>query len=186
MEDNDTTSELQQLFFAFVGNTLLQYQLLEQSIKGIRNWSALVEADWNYEDLISFSPRKKETLGAAIHSLRKILNLSPEFEEKLFKVLENRNRFAHSYIEGKDRHLENQEELFEYIAELQEQIIQVQEMNYTFHAFQRMYNEKHVPSNIIEALGANRMDREIDRRVEAFKSQVSESFGVDMEPKREG
>jgi len=175
---DSNTEKMQQLFFGIVGSVLVYCQLLEQAIKATRGWSAPVEAGFSYDDLFDKRRPTKETLGMTIKGLGRILNLDAELQSKLRSVLEKRNLFIHSFIEGKELDLENFEKLFEHIMSLQSFRHELQELIAIFGAFERNFAAKNIPESLIKALGADRKDRGIDKRIELWRSKVPSLFNV--------
>lgn len=176
----DHEDKLQQLFFGHVGATLLYCQLLESSINDLNNWPALVEAGYSNDELLKFDSKKNQTLHPAISRLRKLLGISNTFLRHLDGIRKKRNNFVHSYIEEKELFLEDPEKLFTYIEELGIFISELNETLAIFHAFQRNYNSKHIPRTLIDAFNADRKDRNVDKRIESWRTEVARLFNVDL------
>lgn len=177
---DEQTVKIQQLFYGHVGVALLYCQLLEGTIQDIKSWPAAVEAGLSHEEISSLNKPQKETLGRTIYKLADMLDLDGSFESTLQLVLDKRNKFVHNYIKGKEEKLDTKENLIEYIGELCEFINELQEIIAIFNAFQRNYNDKHLPKQIVDAFGANRKDRNVDIRAEKWREHVPKLFSVEL------
>ncbi len=179
---DERTEQMQQLFLSLVGVVFLRCQTLEALLRGVAEWSAPYQVGWSSEELLSYSIHDRATLGDLKLELLQILAADEELKKMLDEVVRKRNEFVHSYLDGKERDLENFEKLQEHSFALIELYGEIQDMCALLQAFQNKHFSETLSAQLYDALFHRTHNARFASLIERWAPEVPRLFGLLTSP----
>src|SRR5215203_2844743 len=139
---------------SMAGGTLILLQLVEEQIKFCCTAIPIKSLNLTLEDLLSPDPRRrKQTLGQLASGLRESRIFAGDFEDRLAKFVNDRNRFIHSWWTEQNRRSESKgglpskdelEETYEFIRSLMKEAVYIRNVFRGFeYALVKDFERKH-------------------------------------------